>query len=189
MATEALHEALARIEADIDALEAKRREIYQRSLTAPEEEKVAPDFVSSMEAAESSWPKMKWPKVVTGIHWGDGPAFRAPREGLTEWVAVRPCAEEFGGKTYLGVMIGDIALSISARYDAEGGVLSLSPVMHNPAIWIPDLRRVVFGCGSWWWRLKSPDDLRTITDADIENVWYVRALRDLTADHVSKGGA
>jgi hypothetical protein len=32
--------------------------------------------------------------------------------------------------------------------------------------------------------IETPDDLRRITDADIENVWYVRALRDL-----AQGGA
>lgn len=177
--SEPLREELARIEAEIKALEERKRAIYSRSLTALEEEKVAPDFVAEMEAHESEWPTFTWPKVVTGLAWGDAPAFCAARPGLSDWVAVRPCGEEFGGKTYLGVMIGDIALSISARYDRESGVMSITPGMLNPAIWIPEKRAVVFGCGSWWRRIKTQEDMKQISDADINNVWYVRAMRDL----------
>jgi len=53
--------------------------------------------------------------------------------------------------------------------------------MHNPMIFIPEHNAVVFGCESWWDRIKDESHLRAITDADIENVWHVKALRWLAA--------
>lgn len=44
----------------------------------------------------------------------------------------------------------------------------------------PEKKTVVFGCNSWWRLIESESQLKTITDADIDNVWYVRALRALT---------
>jgi len=52
--------------------------------------------------------------------------------------------------------------------------------MGNPAMWVPDLNRVVMGWESWWGEIKSEEDLRQISDADIENVWYVKAIKALT---------
>ena len=63
------------------------------------------------------------------------------------------------------------------QFHPKTSVLEASFVMHSPAIWVPDLKRLIFGRGSWWRVLKTPEDLRQITDADIDNVWYVQALR------------
>jgi hypothetical protein len=104
----------------------------------------------------------------------------------TAWVAIRPCGDEHKGRTYLGFLLGDIALSLSARFDRESGVMSISPAMHNPAIWVPDLGRIVFGCESWWGEIKCADGLRQITDAHIDDVWYVRALKDIGAKGETK---
>ena len=84
------------------------------------------------------------------------------------FVSVRPCGDEFDEKTYLGIFVGDVAI---------GKTLSL----HNPCIWVPDLDQYIFGCESWWGVISNEDELRKITDADIENVWYVRALKALSA--------
>lgn len=173
---EAPKDELARIESEIKALEERRREIYRASLTAPEEHKVGPDFLAEM-LGEEPWPEMAFPIDVHGITWSDVGVLVAGRRGAT-WVAVRPCGE--GEKrTHLGFLLGDLATSASARYDRASGVLAVSLGMHNPAMWVPDLGRVVFGYESWWGPLKGPEDLRQITDADIQDVWYVRALRDL----------
>lgn len=93
------------------------------------------------------------------------------------WVAVRPVGDE---KTYLGVMLGDYAPP-TLRFDRETGELTVGRSIGNPAMWVPDLNRVVMGWGSWWSEIKSADDLRQITDADIENVWYVKALKAISA--------
>jgi hypothetical protein len=177
--SETLKEELARIESEIKALEERKRAIYQRSLDAPEGQKICEDWVAKM-LAEEPWPSFAFPIEVTGIAWSESPMLRPPLLGRrTTWVAVRPC-EGDGKRTYLGFLLGDMALGTSVRFDRESGVLSVSPAMHNPAIWVPDLGRIVMGCGSWWGPVKGPEDLRKITDADINDVWYVRALKDLS---------
>lgn len=84
-------------------------------------------------------------------------------------------------RTHLGIMIGDVALTFATSHNEETGELTLNRAMYNPGILVPALGRVVYGIESWWGRISSPDDLKDITDADINNVWYVRALMVLEA--------
>jgi hypothetical protein len=99
-----------------------------------------------------------------------------------DFVSVRPCDEELAGKTFLGVLIGEIALVQMAQFDEKNGALKISKAMHNPAIFVPALSRMIYGCGSWWGKIKSPEQLRKITDDDINNVWYVQALKQLESE-------
>ena len=103
------------------------------------------------------------------------PAFVKPGD----FVKVRPCADDCGGKTFLGVLIGDVAMSVSAGFDKETGKLTIGRCFYNPAILVPSLQRVVYGMESWWGRIESPDDLREIADHDIDSVWYLQALKHL----------
>lgn len=48
----------------------------------------------------------------------------------------------------------------------------------NPAIFVPDLNRVVWGMESWWGPIESKEKLHQITDEDISNVWYVKAAKE-----------
>lgn len=97
-----------------------------------------------------------------------------------DWVAVRPCDKELGDRTFLGVLIGQISLRRGCQHDPESGDLSVVNMMGNPAIYVPDLKRVVFGYESWWGKIKDPEGLKQITDADINDVWYVQALKALS---------
>lgn len=94
------------------------------------------------------------------------------------WVAIRPCGDEYGNKTYLGIFLGSIPLTAYVTMD-KAGKMTFHTSMINPAIWVPDLKKVIMGCASFWGTIKSPEDMRKITDADIQNVWYVKALKDL----------
>jgi hypothetical protein len=95
---------------------------------------------------------------------------------IGKWVSIRPVNDQ---KTYLGVYLGDLGRSIMHSYNTQSKELSV--LMHrNPAIYVPDLKIVVWGDSSWWGGIKSPGDLRKITDADIQNLWYVKALKELT---------
>lgn len=128
---------------------------------------------------------MEFPITVTKIEVDpDGTTYR-PRclTGGTcgSWVSVRPCFPEAGGRTYLGVLLGELAALGGAQFNRATGTLRLIGGLGNPAIYVPDLKRVVMGYESWWGLIRSPDDLRRITDADIQDVWYVRALRELSA--------
>lgn len=97
-----------------------------------------------------------------------------------DMVQVRPCDEQFEGKTFLGILLGDIALSQSVAWDKQKGELIVQRAMYNPAIFIPDRDAIVYGCGSWWGKIEDETQLRQITNEDIQNVWYVKALKQLT---------
>jgi hypothetical protein len=96
------------------------------------------------------------------------------------WVAVRPVSDNPDRKTYLGVYLGYLPIkSAVTSYHVKKKELTVM-AQTNPGIFVPDLKRVVYGSESWWGRIKGPEGLRQITDQDIENVWYVKALRELT---------
>jgi hypothetical protein len=94
------------------------------------------------------------------------------------WVAVRPCGEKYGDKTYLGLLLGDLPISCMVSYNKEQ---ELEFFYHrNPAMYVPELKEIIYGCGSWWSILEKSEDLQEITDLDIQNVWYVKALKELS---------
>ena len=127
--------------------------------------------------------KKTFPWVVTNVRWEEGEILKPSLfDRGVKWVAVRPCDKELLGKTFLGVLLGDMALSTSVSLEGDG-TLMVRRSMYNPAMYVPDLNRVVFGCGSWWAAINSPEGLHQITDADIQDVWYVKALKELSSDN------
>jgi hypothetical protein len=95
-------------------------------------------------------------------------------------VKIRPCADKYEGKTYFGILLGDMPLNISATIDMSGN-MSISRVSYNPAIFIPEVNDIVYGCESWWGEIESEDDLKeVITEDTIDNVWYMKLLRRMS---------
>ncbi len=106
-------------------------------------------------------------------------------EGLHKvgsWCAVRWVQTS---ETYLGIFLGDLPNELFSTYRVSTKELRIVP-HRNPAIFVPDLKRIVWGCESWWGVLKRPEDLRKITNQDIENVWYVKALKELVTAEEKK---
>lgn len=99
-------------------------------------------------------------------------------------VKVKPVNEKYGNKTYAGFLIGEIALGSSIKVDTDCIQLDFSG--HNPAIFVPELGEVIYGCESWWSSIKNLDELKDITDEDIANVWYVKFLKSQLEDECSK---
>lgn len=94
-----------------------------------------------------------------------------------EMVAVRPCGERFGDKTFLGYLLGELALSSSIKIEDDSLICEWS--FFNPAIFIPETGDIVMGCESWWKTIKSLEDMKQITDLDVNSTWYVVALKAL----------
>jgi hypothetical protein len=105
------------------------------------------------------------------------------KEQQCKYVAVRPVDDE---KTYIGILIGEAALSVGGLYYIEEQEIFVTHML-NPVIFIPDIMRVVLGIESWWSVIRKPEDLKQITDADIQNVWYVKALKSMHKDSVKTG--
>lgn len=125
--------------------------------------------------------KIKFPIEVSGIKWEDS---KTVEDGwfckIGDIVCVRPCAEEFENKTYLGVFIGEIAQSIMVRHNLKTKELEVGHTMHNPGIFVPDINKIIYGYQSWWGNLESIEQLKEITDEDINNIWYVKALKQIS---------
>lgn len=94
-------------------------------------------------------------------------------------VRIRPCAAEYEGKTYLGVYVGDVALGFSSKYHPEEKTLELGFSQFNPAIFVPALGKIIYGIESWWGQIRDEEDLKDISDNDINNVWYVKMLKSM----------
>lgn len=153
-----------------------------RDLLKERREFIAAEVAAGTEGAASPWfalGEITCPIQVDEILFSER-SFLEPGRKLGRWVSVRVAGEK---ETRLGVMIGEIAMGALARFKRLPGanVIEIGPGLHNPAMWVPGLGRVVFGCESWWGAIKSPEDLRQITDTDIESVWYVQALKSLEA--------
>src|SRR5690606_8793234 len=172
-----LREELASIDEQLDALEQRKREIYRQSLTATEAEKICENHLAEL-LAEPDTGTLRYPVSVTGIHF-EGELAQDRRGKANRLVRVRPCGEEFKGKTFLGIYLGDMARTVGCTYERESGVLTVHLAAHNPAIWVPKLSRVVFGCESWWGTIEAEDQLREISDETINGVWYVQAMKSL----------
>lgn len=93
-------------------------------------------------------------------------------------VAVR-LAGDNDDKTYLGFLLDSVTSDFSMSYNRATKQLNAF-VYNTPTIFVPELNRVVYGNESWWRRLKSENDLKDITDADINGQWYVAALRAMS---------
>jgi hypothetical protein len=122
----------------------------------------------------------EFPITVYSIEYGGPPPLLPPKRGKCgDFVAVRPVGNKYGDKTYLGVMLGDLAISLGYDFNRTAGIMTIRRGFHNPAMFVPDLGEVIQGCQSWWSLIKKPEDLEQITDRDIDNIWYVKALKKL----------
>lgn len=91
---------------------------------------------------------------------------------------IKPCGEEYENKSYLGIYLGELPVDIAVSYDEDTGILR-NRAVNNPAIFVPELKRIVYGYESWWREIESADDFAGISDEDIENTWYVGLLKKL----------
>jgi len=167
---------LSEIREQEDKLAAQRRYIYRESLEAPDEDKLCPDGIARSLSEPSPFKSIEYPITINAI------AF-AEKETLLptniKWVSVRPCSDKYEGKTYLGIMLGDMALSVYVSFNHKTGILHAEPSHHNPAMYVPELNEVIYGCGSYWGEINSPEDLKQISKDDINNIWYVRAIKEM----------
>lgn len=89
---------------------------------------------------------------------------------------ISPCEKEYEGKSFLGIYLGDLPIGIHTTYDRKSGILN-NFAMTNPAIFVPELKKIVYGMESWWRIIKKPEDFKGISKEDIENTWYVKMLK------------
>jgi hypothetical protein len=96
-------------------------------------------------------------------------------ERTGKMVLIRPCGDEYENKTFIGFYLGDIATGSSMCIKDDKVVVDFSG--HNPAIFVPELGKIIYGYESWWGEIKSEEDFKKITNENIQNVWYVKLLK------------
>lgn len=95
-------------------------------------------------------------------------------------VIVRPCEDNEEKKTYFGILLGELPTTPMCRYVKYSGILELYQDS-NPAIFIPDLKKIVYGYESWWQKIETKEDsAKAITDEAIQNTWYIRLLQNMS---------
>jgi hypothetical protein len=99
------------------------------------------------------------------------------------FVSIRPCDDP---KTYLGVYVGSLIPPFNelpdVGYNIKTKELKILPPRTNPAIFVFDLKKIVWGCESWWGAIEDENDLKQISDTDIQNIWYVQVLKSLQTE-------
>jgi len=91
-------------------------------------------------------------------------------------VSIRPVGERYKDKTFLGFYMGDVCVDAHIVYEVKTETIIVH-AHNNPAIFVPELNEIIMGYESWWGGINSVDDLKQITDDDIKNVWYMKALK------------
>lgn len=84
----------------------------------------------------------------------------------------------YNEKTYIGIYIGDLPIQILTSYKESTGQL-INSTMNNPAIFVPELKKIIYGCESWWKTIRSVDEFSKISNEDINNTWYVKLLQSM----------
>jgi hypothetical protein len=103
------------------------------------------------------------------------------KEQIGKFAKVRPCGEEYGNKTYLGLFLGELPIGQNISYNRKSQVLDIS-FRNNPAIFVFELNKIIYGIESWWGIIETENDLKDISDQDINNIWYVKALNSLSGN-------
>ena len=101
-------------------------------------------------------------------------------ERIGEIVKIRPCAKEYEGKTFLGILLGELPITSHISHNHNTNVLTVSPHF-NPAIFVPELKKIIYGNEAWWGAISKVEDLYdlNISDEDINNVWYMNLLKKI----------
>lgn len=95
-------------------------------------------------------------------------------------VKIRPVDDEYKDKTFVGFYLGELATSFTISITDDK--IQLNFAGHNPAIFVPDLGKIIYGYESWWGKIDSIDDLKSITDKDIDDIWYMKLFKSQLED-------
>lgn len=121
---------------------------------------------------------IEYPIEVSKINTDNNRSFYRD-EQMGRFVKIRPCGEEYEDKTYLGLYLGDMPIGHNISHNPETNELNVS-FSTNPGIFVFDLNKIIYGMESWWGIINNEKDLKEITNSDINNIWYVKVLKELS---------
>lgn len=150
------------------------------------------DFMSQLsghikehQEAHTFCENIKFPLEITDVKIVGNSSFNPSGTKVGDLVSVKPCGDKYKNKTYLGIYLGDLPADYSYMLHNETKNLKVQ-VVSNPAMYVFELKEIIYGCGSYWYVIKSIDDFKEITDEQIENTWYVKLLKEMGEQEKSK---
>lgn len=120
---------------------------------------------------------IEYPIEISGIEYPKSQTSNLKTYEIGSLVRIRPCADEYKNKTYLGVFLGELPNGLYVSYNQEKK-LSIN-YSFNPAIFVPELKKIIYGCESFWSIIDKEEDLKEITDKMIADVPYVAILKTI----------
>ena len=71
------------------------------------------------------------------------------KDSIGKAVMVKMVGDEYGDETFFGIHLGEFPIEPIISHNRNSKELKVIP-MFNPAIYIPKLQKIVFGCETWW---------------------------------------
>lgn len=151
----------------------------QKDFSNIPDDKYEEEIEKQIDCNEFESKYIEYPLEISGIDFPKDKGIRTETYNgkCGQLVKVRPCNEKYGGRTYLGIFLGDADIGFHVSHNTQSKELSI--IRHyNPAIFVPELKEIIYGAGSWWGKINSEEELKEITDEDINDVWYVKMLQN-----------
>lgn len=139
------------------------------------------EMIAKMAEEMKKWnTEIEYPVPISAVDVEISMASRNLKPGTP--VAVRLAGSD--DRTYFGIYLAEMPVSF-----ADAVAIGLHVATHllrvssssNPAMFVPDLGRVVWGLESWWTKIESEAHLRAITDDEISKALYVQLIKSLAA--------
>lgn len=106
---------------------------------------------------------IEYPIEVASIELAEG--FDLYKKSIGRIVRIKPCFEETEEKEYLGIFLGELFSCNAVSYKRKEKHLTVTPVL-NPAIYVPELKQIVYGYESWWSFIENKDEIYSISKDD-----------------------
>lgn len=125
---------------------------------------------------------IEYPITVNSINVEQRENWSLRKDDIGKLALIRPCGKEYEEKTYVGIFLGDLPCWQSISFKDETGELT-TKMIGNPAIFVPELKKTIYGCESWWSIVEDEKELsKEITDDLINSQWYVQLAKAMSVE-------
>lgn len=118
---------------------------------------ISEELCNSCQAFQSRY--IEFPITVSNINLppSDGDLYK---KSIGSIVRVSPCGEEYKGKSFYGILLGELPYFPTVSFKHNELTFKMLP---NPAIFVPELKKIIYGAESWWERVgagKVDEDIK-----------------------------
>lgn len=153
-----------------DIIPDKEKGITLRNFCAKDNEK---RYITEQECLKCNCYSNKYIEYPITINKIETRETNPPDSNCGKLVKIAPCAEEYQDKTFLGLYLGKFPIAPIISHDNNSGTLYITP-MENPAIYVPELQKVIFGAESWWSFINPEDGLKEFP----ENKDFINSIKN-----------